>query len=181
MLKMAVVCAALLAVVGLPSSLAMVPGPPPPHPPAGGAVTVQIVPTSFRMGRRFLWRHNFDVVLTNGTRKPIRLWSHFCSRGYENLSFESRDAGGTLSKVTINGIAWTEDGPFWTEIPPGEHFVINVKFDNVLWTATPGRVPEWHHPYKLRAIYEIPPDDETAKYGVWTGRVSSDEREYELN
>jgi hypothetical protein len=72
----------------------------------------------------------------------VKLWTRFCSRGYENLSFESRDRGGTLSRVTINGIAWTEDGPFWTTVPPG---------------------------------------DETARYGVWTGRISSEEREYALD
>jgi hypothetical protein len=155
-------------------------GPSPAGQESAGEVTVEIVPSTFRMDRRWLQRKGFHVVVTNNTTKAIRLWKEWCSWGYFNLSFEARDKDGKLIKIARAERGWLKNYPDWIVVPPGEHFVIDVSFAEQPWTATPGPLPRPQQTIKLRAIYEISSDKETKQEGVWTGKVSSIEREYTL-
>lgn len=141
-------------------------------------LSIQIVPETFRVDRRWLRLRQFHVVVTNNGAKPIRLWREWCSWGYFNLSFEARGQDGKPTKITLAPRPWDKNFPDWTAIPPGEHFVIDVNLQEPPWTANPGTMPKPQQTVRLRAIYEIPRDKEAKDNGVWTGRVSSDERAY---
>ena len=151
-----------------------------PKPP----LAVRIVPMTFQgKGERTitLWQpsHHFYVVLTNVSDKPIRLWKEWCSWGYFCLSFEVKDETDKVTAVMKSPRPWSKNYPDWTIIPPGDHMVFEVTFGS-----------DWDKPVlpekgksmqvKMRAIYEIRPDDDTKKAEVWTGRITSPEETYTI-
>jgi len=153
---------------------------------ASDSVTVRIVPATLdERGERVIWllpppRH-FHVVLTNVTREPVRLWREWCSWGYYALSFEATNQSGKTVNVRKKLIeAWDRDYPDWTIIPPGDHMVFDVTFDESIWQNAPSPKTGTYRVVKLKAIFEIPvPEDAYAKKAkVWTGRVASPEYTY---
>jgi hypothetical protein len=149
------------------------------------SLAVRIVPTRYtepggRVITLFDPADHFSVVLTNVGRDPLRLWRESCSWGYFNLTFEATDEQGTRVTVAKTPRDWNKNFPDWTILAPGDHMVIEVTFDRSTWRDAPLPEPGQQRTVSLRAIYEIPEDDETKSNNLWTGRVASPETTYTL-
>lgn len=153
---------------------------------SGPALAVRIVPTSFREESRRsieLYRpeSHFHVVVTNISTRPVRLWKEWCSWGYFNLSFVVIGRDGRTLTVKKKNRGWDKNYPDSTIVPPGEHVVYEVAFDDERWIdpplppATGLREPRW---VKMKAVYEVGADEQARKHGVWTGRITSPEETY---
>ena len=55
-----------------------------------------------------------------------------------------------------------------------------MTFDPTIWEGSPLPEANRHRAVRMRAIYEVRPDEATKEHGVWTGQVSSPEDSYEL-
>jgi hypothetical protein len=153
--------------------------------PPAAPLTIQIVPTAARgTDRPALQLHeprdHFHVVLTNVSKETIRLWKEWCSWGYYNLSFEARNGGGKPKVISKRIPGWDDNFPDWIALPPGEQLIIDVGLEPSLWKNSPlvGRAEQ--ATLRLKAIFEIPDDEDSKANKVWTGRVTSPETEYVL-
>lgn len=116
---------------------------------------------------------HFHIVVTNVSDAPQRLWREWCSWGFFNLTFKIVDANGEESVATKKQREWTKNYPDFMELAPGEHYVIDV-YPHRDWTGFPLPANGKEMKLKLRAVYEIRPDDDSKKLNVWTGRIESD-------
>lgn len=144
-------------------------------PAAGGPITVSIAIPVHHGHRSLNESDHFHVVVRNVSEKPLRLWTDRYSWGYDNLSFEQTLDDGKTTRITKKERGWDKNFPDWLELQPGESYILNVNlFAADIWndvpTANPKAKPKL---VKLRAIYEVQPDDESKKLGVWTGKVAS--------
>ncbi|MFT7638897.1 MAG: hypothetical protein ACI9G1_000622 [Pirellulaceae bacterium] len=128
---------------------------------------------------------HLHVLVTNVSDKPIRVWTDRFSWGYDNLSFEMIDNDGNVTRVIKKPRNWTKNYPDWLELEAGGSYVLNVD-----WYSERGRA-QWDNtptadgkrgptPVKLRAVYEVRPDDESRKLGVWAGKISSPVETYAI-
>ncbi len=148
-------------------------------------VSIRIVPSAFRekTGRSIELHQpsqHFYVVVTNTSGEPIRLWREWCSWGYFNLSFVVTGEGEKAVAVTKKPRGWDRNVPDWSIVPPGGHMVFEVAFDEAIWQNAP--LPAGGRPraIEMKAIYEVPADDEARKHGVWSGRIVSPEETYTI-
>jgi beta-lactamase regulating signal transducer with metallopeptidase domain len=131
---------------------------------------------------------HFNVVVTNLTKRDLRLWETWNSWGYFNLSFDVLDdKGNVVNSIVKKPRGWTVNGVTWITVKPGEHFTLRVDFDpdEWIWGGDIGsnfpvyipylvmmdREPEFN--VRLRAVFKIIPDWETIEHNVWTGTVRS--------
>lgn len=154
---------------------------------ADADLAVRIVPNDFyseKLGRSIERNEHFHVVLTNQTRRSLRLWKEWCSWGYFNLSFEVHDEDGRVTKMTKAPSGWDRNFPDWIILAPGDHFVIDVKLDESVWQGIPApsapKRPPVPRVVRLKAIFEIRTDEEAVRNAVWTGRAASTEDSYNL-
>ena len=56
--------------------------------------------------------------------------------------------------------------------------VFDVSFGESIWQDAPSPDPGPGRKVKIKAVYEVPADQDAKKDGVWNGRVSSPEDEY---
>ena len=83
-------------------------------------------------------------------------------------------------------IAWRKNYPDWLSLRPGESYVLNVDFFSErgqgIWdnAPKPTKGGSAKRLIRMRAVYEVTPDDESAKLGVWTGKVVSPVRAYAI-
>ena len=78
--------------------------------------------------------------------------------------------------------AWTKNYPRFVCLNPGEYFIIDVYLEKSDWELPfLDKEKEGNFEINLKAIYEIPEDDETKKYNVWTGKIESEIGKYTLN
>ena len=150
---------------------------------------VEIVPhvsSVQRMPSILLWESgdHFHVVLTNISKRPVRLWREWCSWGYFNLSLESRDREGKTLSVSKRERDWDRNYPDWMELLPGDSTVFNVGLEPKVWMNSPIAVPAAGKTHKavirLRAVYNVRDDEDARREGVWVGRVSSPEIDYQF-
>ena len=118
---------------------------------------------------------HFHVLVKNVSDAPLRLWSDKYSWGYGNLSFELIGDDGQVTKIQKKPGQWDKNFPDWLQLQPGDTYVLNVNFAaKDVWAnppvAGPGKKPT---PVKMRAVYEISPDEYSVKYAVWTGKLQS--------
>jgi hypothetical protein len=75
-------------------------------------------------------------------------------------------------------MVWSKNYPDATTLVPGDHMVSEVTFDPSIWPNAP--VPEKgkSREIKMKAVFSIPADEDTKKYSIWTGAVSSPEDTY---
>jgi len=116
---------------------------------------------------------HFDVIVSNTSDKPQRVWQELCSWGYEGLSFELTDEHGkkwTAKKVPID---WPLNVPAWWTLAPKESFVIDVYFGDIkTWQGF--HLPEnGSQTVTMQAVLQFKTDVRAAQHGVWTGRVTS--------
>lgn len=118
---------------------------------------------------------HFHVVVRNVSEKPLRVWTDRFSWGYDNLSFEQTHDDGKTTRITKKERGWRKNYPDWLELQPGECYVLNVNlFSTDIWNEVPGADPKAKPKLvKLQAIYEVQPDEESKKLGVWAGKVVS--------
>jgi hypothetical protein len=154
-----------------------------PQPP--DTLAVRIVPTTFRepAGRAITLggpTQHFHVVVTNVSGNPIRVWREWCSWGYFTLSFQATDEAGKTTTVKKKDRGWDKNYPDWTTIPPGDHLVFEVSFDEATWQDPP--LPEQGkvRTVRLRAIFEVPADQDTKASQIWTGKTLSPEDAYTI-
>lgn len=121
---------------------------------------------------------HFHVLVTNVSDGPVRLWSDRYSWGYGNLSFESIDDNGNVTRIAKLPRDWGKNYPDWLELAAGESYVLNVDWTSeagrALWDGPPGAAGKQRPTLvKLRGVYEVLPDDQSRKLGVWTGKITS--------
>jgi hypothetical protein len=88
------------------------------------------------------------------------------------------DESGKKVIITKKPRGWDKNYPDWTIIPPGEHMVFDVKFDESTWQNAPLLEAGKPRTIRLKAIFEIPEEVEAKERNIWTGRVSSPEYAY---
>ena len=148
------------------------------------ALAVRIVPErTDDHGKRSitLWQpaQHFHVIITNLSDKPVRLWRDWCSWGEQILSFEVTDENGKAIVVKRNARSYNKNYPDWTLVPPGDHMVFEVSFDQTTgWTNAPMPEKGKSREVKMKAVFEIPEDKEAKENKVWTGKVCSPEETY---
>ncbi len=147
------------------------------------SISIKIVPTSVNEnGDRLIILRDpsdrFHVVMTNVSKESIRIWKENNSWGYFNLSFRVKDKNGKIFSLKKKPKGWNKNFPDWTIVPPGNHRVFEVMFDDSLWEKSP--LPERGESavIKLQALYEIHETKEAKEYEIWTGQILSDESEY---
>ena len=139
-------------------------------------LSVQIVPTSSDAKTWSLAQpsddgaQHFHVVLTNASNGPIRLWKEWCSWGYFNLSFESRDSKGKAVVISKKIRDWDKNFPCPVELAAGEHWVIDVGLEPAIWHNSPLSDDSGKATIRLKAVYEIREDKASKEEKVWTGR-----------
>jgi ankyrin repeat protein len=143
-------------------------------------LSVAIVPAKDKSGSSTINRDGvFEVVFTNRSAKPIRLWSECCQLGYETLSFRCEGGNGQSSLMSKRGRhSWD-----WKNTPP-QTITIPAR-GTFSWKVNPSRIwgdfewkgvpePNTGKAIKFSAIFEIKSTDAANKHGVWTGRVISE-------
>ena len=116
---------------------------------------------------------HFDVIVTNTSDKPQRIWREWCSWGYFGLTFEFKDENGKKWFAKKEGQDWTVNAPDWWTLEPHESLVIEVYFaDSKIWRGFPSP-DNGSQTVTMQAILEFKPDDIARQDSVWTGRVVS--------
>lgn len=124
----------------------------------------------------------FHVVLTNRSNQPLKLWKEWNSWGYYCLSFEIQDPQGRATNVAKGGMAWGRNFPDDIVLPPGESWVWDVQWDDKVWNnlPKPSDAGKGGNHVKMRAVFEIKPDEESKEHGVWTGKIHSEWQNFNL-
>lgn len=121
---------------------------------------------------------HFHVLIKNKSGETKRLWREWCSWGYYALSFECVDRQGNRHVATKKPIAFKQNTPdFWT-LPAGETLVIDVYPAPEEWQGFPIPPKGELARLEMRAVFEIAPDQQSMKHGVWTGKAVSESGEY---
>jgi hypothetical protein len=124
---------------------------------------------------------HFHVLVRNVSDQPIRLWTDRYSWGYSNLSFEIVGDDGKATPVRKKPRGWDKNYPDWLELKPGDTYVLNVNLNAAdVWENPPRASGAKPTQLKLRAVYEITPDEQSAKLGVWTGKIQSGVHTYAI-
>jgi hypothetical protein len=116
---------------------------------------------------------HFNVIITNTSNKPKRIWDEECGFGYYGLSFEFTDASGKTWMVKKGPTAFSANGvAFWT-VDAHESLVLDVQFSDAdIWEGFP--LPQAGiQTFKVRAVFGFPPVDASRELSIWTGRVVS--------
>jgi hypothetical protein len=143
------------------------------------ALSVSIAVPSQTSERRVDYRDrssHFNVVLSNTSGVPQRVWQDWCSWGHYALSFELVDDSGKRWVAKRPKTAFSRNFPSWWTLAPGESLVFDVYFgDERAWEGFP-RLTNGSQTLAVTAVFEVPHDKEAEDLAVWTGRVVSDTR-----
>ncbi len=121
---------------------------------------------------------HFYVVVANVSKQPQKVWRDYCSWGYGNLTFKMIDEAGKETVLTKKLRDWDRNEPIYCVLEPGDLLVLDVRAAE--WVNFPRPAADQGRKIRLQAVYEIKPDKEAEKDGVWTGRVFSETKEYVL-
>ena len=114
----------------------------------------------------------FNVILTNVSNQGLSVWREWGSWGNECLSFEVVSSDGNVFTVTKKRREYGKNYPDPFLVAPKKSFVISVKFNDTEWQGFP---KGWQNQdVKIRAIYRIKKDEQSAKLKVWNGEAKSD-------
>ena len=118
---------------------------------------------------------HFHVIVINISNKTQRLWEPGNSWGEDNLSFEiADDKGNILDELKRKPQVWKKNAPNYSEIEPGEHYIIDVFLKREWELSFLEKINESNFLLKLRAIYKIEEDNFSKEHGIWTGQVKSE-------
>ena len=143
-----------------------------------GGLSLAIVAGKANSGGPIIdYNKKFQVLLTNRSKEPIRLWSERCQLGHSTLSFRVEDGSGppTIMRKRIpDASVWEANPPKTITIPAGASYRWNVAPTDIFceWIEPPA--PNTGTPLRLTAIFEIKPTEPTKQQDVWTGRIVSE-------
>jgi len=119
---------------------------------------------------------HFHVVLTNTSGQPQRFWKDTCSWGYDVLSLELTGEHGKKAIIKKKPRNWRKNFPdFWT-VPPGGNLVFDINLGGDTWEGVPGA--DFGSKVRMRAIIDVPGDEEARDHKVWTGHLASEAEEF---
>ncbi len=145
-----------------------------------GGLSLAIVTEKDESGAHVI-RHDeqLEVLFTNHSTEPIRLWNKGCQPGYRTLSFRVEDGDSPpclMHKCSRHESSWKNKHPITITIPPGETTSLNVGPSDIWGEREWKNVPEPNtgKSVLLAAIFETKPTALSQEHGVWTGRVNSE-------
>src|SRR5262245_22888311 len=87
-----------------------------------GGLSIALVPTKVESGSSIIdGGATFEVVFTNKSAKPMRLWRERCQLGHGALSFRvdaEKGQSSLMSKSMPDSSAWEDEPPQSLTIPP---------------------------------------------------------------
>jgi hypothetical protein len=148
---------------------------------AAPSITVEIASPEHFHKRVIALDQPIPVVITNISKQPLGIWRDWCSWGYEQLSFELKDdTGKTWTIHKKEHRFWKNYPDFWT-LAAGEPLILNVTLSSDIWETVGGAITDLRgKALTVQAIFTAEPDDQSRENNVWTGRVSSTARVYEI-
>lgn len=120
-----------------------------------------------------------DILTINHSRQPMRVWDRSNSWGWETLALELGVSRRSEDCYPLTGkpIAFTRNGPGFTEIPPGGMQRVTVSAGNPEWNGIERIEHLRSQTLWVRACLRIRPSPEAETYGIFVGEVSSPRRE----
>jgi hypothetical protein len=123
-------------------------------------------------------KKQFHVIVNNATDMPKRIWQEWCSWGYFALSLELTGNSGETWTVKKKTRVWFRNYPDYWTLGPHESLVLDVEFaDGNVWDGFP-RPQGVSQKFKMRAVFEIRPEEYSREHSIWTGRAVSKAEEY---
>jgi len=138
-------------------------------------------------------KDRISVVLVNHTKDPINLWERWNSWGYFNLHFEVFDSTGEklLHKIKLSdNMNFTMNIATTLTLFPGDAYVYEADWNIGKWGwDLPFYKGNNLYRFKMRAVYENTDSDGSwggvldvqTDSNVWTGKIASDVRTYEVS
>ncbi len=122
---------------------------------------------------------HFNVVITNTSDRPQRLFETSNSWGFRNLRFEvvDPDNGKLLFEITKIDRTWRANAPASFKLAPGEHFVMDVHFDRDWNLPFLNEARRGNFRFRMPVVYE----NSSNENGEWTGKIVSPFKNYEVN
>ena len=118
--------------------------------------------------------------MTNTSSETLKLWKDWNTWGFFNLNMVWEVEGKTHSIRKKTPTAWDGDFPdFWVAMP-GETIVLEVDMSTGEWDGIPDLYGE-KIKASLKATYENKTDGLARKFGIWVGKVESNEIEVVFN
>jgi hypothetical protein len=149
------------------------------------SLTVEIACPEHFHRRVLAPEQGFLVVVTNTSKEPVRVWRDWCSWGYQQLTFEITDDAGKSWVIRRKDHGFFKNYPdFWT-LGAGEPLVLSIALKADLWESDRAgdSLPVADLKGKavtIRALFAAAEDDASRENKVWTGKIASAPRVYEL-
>jgi hypothetical protein len=121
----------------------------------------------------------FYVVLTNLSKRSQSVWNWWNSWGYYAITLELTTADQKKYIISKRPTGFTKNTPTTFLVPSSEQQVYVIRL-NQEWQAQPALPKKAAMHVRVKAVYEVSPTAESAKYGVWTGRVESKVYDFSL-
>lgn len=118
----------------------------------------------------------FHIIMKNVSPQVQRLWKDWNTWGFFNLNliWKAGDQVHQIRKKTPT--AWDGDFPDFWVVPAGESLILEVDMTTGIWEGIPDLYGE-RIPATLQATYENKRDGLANKFGIWVGKVASEEIE----
>lgn len=114
---------------------------------------------------------HFHVVLTNRSGSALNVWKDSNSWGYSALRLEVTDETGSTLVLHKKERSWRKNTPSFWAVADGESLVYDVFLAAGEWDGVSEKMRG--RTIKMRAVLEIPEDEKTREFDVWTGQVAS--------
>jgi hypothetical protein len=136
---------------------------------------VAIVAPKDQAGSLYIPHHeDFEILFTNQSDKPLRLWDEWCSAGYATLSFRITAENGKswIMRQPLSEMPdWGESVQRTISMAPGKSLPWKVHPGDRTWKGVPE--PNTGEKITITAVFEIKPSEQSKKHRVWTGHVES--------
>lgn len=136
-----------------------------------------VVPISNPAGERVISLDRyprFHVLLKNQSSETQKLWKDWNTWGFFNLNLVWKAAGQSHAIRKKTPTAWNGDFPDFWVIEAGETLVLEIDMSTGEWEGVPDLYGE-RIEATLQASYENKPDGLGRKFGIWMGKVESQE------
>jgi hypothetical protein len=116
-----------------------------------------------------------DISIINHSTEPTRVWDLTNSWGWETLSLEIKRSPLSADSytLTVKPMAFTRNGPGFTEIPRGGISHIAILAGNPEWNGIEHIEHFRSETLWVRAYLRIPPSPEADTYRLFVGEVGS--------
>jgi hypothetical protein len=161
-------------------------------------LTVRIAPTWHFINEPYDIRHisgHFYVLVSNQSDEPLRIWAERTpnSWSWNAVSFLVTSPGGTtihIERADHGGWYGNVSQPY--ALARGDTYVRDVNLFDGTWTANGesldgatwlklAKTDAQHRFVQMHAIYSTPPDVESQRRKVWTGKLTSPQEAYEVD